>query len=487
MRNVTKEIFLNAIACPALGWSLRCDENTRQLLEESRTLGEQFLMEQGLEIHNRARQLYPNGVLVQSKGVTAVQETMRLMNDPTVSTIFEATFLTDDYVAKADILRRNGKGWHLIEVKSSTNDKEEFIDDMAYTAMVIEHAGFRVNTIALILVSRDYRLGMPNENLFIEIDHTAEVLVKAELFKTIWDQIKEITAAQVRPDPELRRDCKVCPLFPECLGKGIENHIVEIPRLHQTKFDRLKELGIVCIEDIPNEFPLTDNQARVRNCVITGQPFVSNQLRSDLENIVWPAFYLDFETVMTAIPLYPDIAPYTQLPTQYSIHKYGSIGQEVDHKEYLADPSRDCRRELVERLIINLEDCGSIIIYSNFEKNVINALSMIYPNLKDKLDALIERIVDLEVIIRKNFYHPDFHGSVSIKQTLPALVPELSYDALEIADGNSANAAFAYLALGKYTEGEEAESVKQNLLEYCKQDTLAMVRLHEKLCDYANL
>lgn len=482
MRNVTKEIFLNAIACPTLGWLFRCDENTRQLLKESRTLGDQFLIEQGLEIHERARQLYPDGILVQRRGLApAVQETIRLMNDPTVSTIFEATFLTDDYVAKADILRKNGKGWHLIEVKSSANDKEEFLDDMAYTTMVIEHAGIKVNTITLILVSRDYRLGMPDVNLFIEIDHTAEVLVKAELFKTIWDQVKEMTGAQIKPDPEIKIECKDCPLFAECLGKGIENHILEIPRLHRTKFDRLKESGIVCIEDIPNGFPLTDNQARVRDCVITGKPFVSNQLRSDLESIIWPAFYLDFETVMTAIPLYPDIAPYTKLPTQYSIHKYAGIGQEVDHKEYLADPTKDCRREVAEGLIIDLEDSGNIITYSAFEKTVINALSMMYPDLGDELSALIERIVDLQVIIRKNFYHPHFHGSTSIKQTLPALVPDLSYDELEIADGNSASAAFAYLAMDRYAEGTEAESVKQNLLKYCKQDTIAMVKLHEKL------
>ena len=485
MRNVTKEIFLNAVACPTLGWLLRCDESTRQFIEELRTLGDQFLMEQGLEIHNRARQLYPDGILVQRRNYTAsLQETMRLMKDPNVLTIFEATFLIDDYAAKADILRRNGKAWHLIEVKSSANDKEEFLDDMAYTTIVIQHAGFKVNAITLLLVSRDYRLGMPNENLFVGVNHTGEVLAKVELFDTIWDQIKEITGAQIKPDPEIKIECKNCPIFTECLGKGIDNHILEIPRLHKTKFDSLKESGIVCIEDIPNGFPLTDNQARVRNCVMTGKPFVSSQLRSDLAGITWPAFYLDFETVRTAIPLYPDIAPYTQLPTQYSIHKYANIGQEIDHRAYLADPSRDCRRELAESLIRDLEDSGSIIIYSSFDKTVINSLAMMYSDLSDKISALIERIVDLEVIIRKNFYHPDFHGSTSIKQTLPALVPELSYDALEIADGNSANAAFAYLAMGRYAEGTEAESVKMNLLEYCKQDSLGMVKLHEKLYQF---
>ena len=186
---------------------------------------------------------------------------------------------------------------------------------------------------------------------------------------------------------------------------------------------------------------------------------------------------------MTAIPLYPDIAPYTQIPTQYSIHRCSDVGLIIEHLEYLADPSKDCRRELAEKLINDLGEDGSIIIYSSFEKAVINSLGRLYPDLLGKLNSLVGRMIDLGAIIGKNYYHPDFHGSTSIKITLPVLVPDMSYDNLEIADGDSAMATFAYLALGKY-EGREAEAVKRHLLEYCKQDTLAMVELHQQLAEY---
>ena len=124
------------------------------------------------------------------------------------------------------------------------------------------------------------------------------------------------------------------------------------------------------------------------------------------------------------------------------------------------------------------------MVYSNFEKTIINKLGKLYPESFPKLNSLIVRLKDLEAIIRKNFYHPNFHGSTSIKRTLPVLVPDMSYDDLEIADGNSAMAAFAYLALGKYKDVKEVESIKSNLLKYCKQDTLAMVKLHEQLIKY---
>jgi len=242
-------------------------------------------------------------------------------------------------------------------------------------------------------------------------------------------------------------------------------------------------LGIDCVAAIPDGFPLTENQARVRDCVQTKKPFVGTTLKSDLKSISWLACYLDFETVMTTIPLYTDIAPYTQLPTQYSIHKCSDIGLIIDHLEYLATPSKDCRRELAENLINDLKGRGSIIIYSNFEKTVINSLGRLYPDLSGKLGSLIGRVIDLEAIIRKNYYHPDFHGSISIKTTLPVLVPDMSYEELDIAEGDSAMAAFAYLALGKY-EDEEVEATKKSLLEYCEQDTLAMIKLHQRLAEY---
>ena len=479
LRNVSKAIFLNAIVCPALGWLMRS-----RYVSKTPTLGERFRMEQGIEIGRRARELYPEAVLIDDSDIaSASKKTKSLIDNSNISTILEGAFLIDDFAAKADILKRKSDdGWHMIEVKSSVNDKAEFIDDMAYTAMVINRSGLNISNISLMLVSKDFRLGMKNKDLFVEIDHTDEVLDRVEKFKPFWVPIEKITRKSVKPRSELRFECRKCELFKECLGRDIENHIFDIPRLSQSKFDKLTESGIVHIEDIPNGFPLTENQNRVKDCVQLKKPFVGNKLKNELECISWPAFFLDFETVATAIPLYPDIAPYTQIPTQFSIHKCSEPGHIIRHFQYLADPSKDCRRELTEYLINYLKGEGSIIVYTNFEKNIITRLRRVRPDLSEELNLLINRLVDLHTIIRKNLYHPDFHGSISIKTVLLALVPDISYDEMEIADGDSAMAAFAYLALGKY-ENMEVESIRNNLLEYCKQDTLAEVKLHQQLVE----
>ncbi len=481
MKNITKSIFLNAVACPTLGWLLR---NQKIDTTQNLTLSQKFRMEQGLDIGKRARTIFPKGILVDDWNVdSAAKKTAELMNKPEVSTIFEATFLDDPFVAKADVLQREGESWHLIEVKSGVNDKAEYVDDLAYTCMVASRCGAPISGKSLLLVSKDYRLGMGNDALFKEIEHTSDVEAKAALFEGIRRQIDEKTGSETQPTPSLRFECKSCDLFDECVGKGVKNHIFEIPRLSQSKFKSLTEEGISSIEQIPKEFELTDNQSLVCQCVQSGQEYVGEDLKSQLDAIRFPAFFLDFETVTTAIPLYPDIAPYTQIPTQYSIHKCSATGQISDHYEYLSDPSRDSRKDLAEHLIKDLNGQGSIISYSPFEKTIINGLTKQYPELAGNLQDLVNRIVDLNAIVTKCFYHPEFHGSTSIKVTLPILTPKLSYADLDIHDGDTAVATFAYLALNRFKK-DQAEQEKKKLLEYCKRDTLALVEVHKALTGY---
>jgi predicted RecB family nuclease len=481
MRNVTKEIFLNARMCPTLGWLLRSGKGAGQIRDEPLTLNQKFRLEQGIEIGERARQCYPHGLLIDTDNIaSAVQRTKDALKDPGVSVMFEATFLVDGFVTRADILKRQADGWELVEIKSGVNDKPEYVEDMAYTAMVIGRWGLEISDVSLWLISKDYRLGMSVQDLFVEINHRDQVLSLVEEFGSLWQQIDQITASQTKPEPKPLFECRKC----EQRCQDVENHILNLPRLNRSKFDQLAKAGILSIEDIPDDFALSPHQARVKHCVQTNALHVGKNLAQELERISWPAHYLDFETVVTAIPLYPGIAPYTQIPTQYSVHKYASPGNISDHREYLADPRWDCRLELAENLIDDLSGAGSIVAYSSFEKTIIKGLVKLYPYLSADLEGLIERLVDLRAIISKNLYHPAFQGSTSIKSVLPALIPDMSYAELSIQDGDSAMATFAYLALGKYT-GAQATKTKQDLLDYCRQDTLAMVKLHERLAEYA--
>ena len=475
MQPITKNIFINTVFCNTLGWRFRNGK-----IRADYSPGELFRMEQGKEIHKLARTLYPDGIFVNElSSPLASARTSDLLASPDSHALFEATFLAGNYIAKADILVKNAGSWELIEVKSSINAKDEFIDDLAYTTLVAESAGFSPSAISLLLLDKNYRYGMPCSHLFVKTDMTAQVLARVEEFKIIADLIDSVSSSLDEPEPQLTYNCKQCGEFGECLGKEMETHIFEIPGIRQKAIDQLIALRITSIHHIPDDFSLTDNQKRVVDCVKCGKMNIDPDLHKKLATIRWPAFYLDFETMMTAIPLWPDIAPFEQIPVQYSIHICERCGEIIRHIDYLADPHKDCRRELASRLIEDLKGEGSIITYSSFEKTTISKLSTTFPDLSDDLRSLIDRIVDLEQCI-KCVNHPEFCGRTSIKVVLPVLVPDLSYDGLEIADGDTALVTFAMMAQGKMDTGER-EQKRAALLEYCKRDTLAMVRLHEVL------
>ena len=483
MRSVSKNIFLNTLACPTLGWLLRSEaEETRR----EPTFAEQFHMEEGRSVHRRAHELFLEGLVVKSPAVrSAVEATSEAVGNPAVKEIIEGAFVVGPYAVRPDALVRRGDGWQLIEVKASLNDKAEFIDDMACTAMVLCKAGLSIIEATLMLMSRDFRLGMETQDLFIEVDHTQEVLDRSAEFEERWDYVAEVTSSTAKPEARPRLDCKKCPALRQCVVRGVENPIFELPRLSKKRFDALRELGILRIEDIPDGFDLTDNQMRVLNGVQSGETNVYGDLRSELAAVSWPAYYLDFETMSTALPLYPGVAPYERMPVIFSVRVCSEPGCVVDQRRFIGDPSKDSRRDLVESLAEALGEEGSIVVYSGFEKQVITSLIALFPDLTDVLASLVERLFDLEGGIKRHLYHPGFRGRTSIKTTLPALVPDMSYEGLRFQDGGDAMAAFAYLATGRYADPKEADSVKNDLVEYCSQDTLAMVRLHQRLVDLA--
>lgn len=481
MRYVNKGVFIRALTCPYLAWLIRNGE-IHNVFSKKMTPADELRRDEGIEVGKRARELYSDGELISVTEISeAINKTQALIEDPNVSVIFEGTFLVCDLIAKPDILVKVNGGWDVIEVKASVNLRQEHIDDLSYTTMVVKCSGLTISKTSLMFISRGYRLEMNDEDLFVKEEHTGDVFNRVKEFESLWKQIDHITSTPSEPNPQLCYECRKCDYFKDCIGKDIANHIFEIPRLGQKKFDELAGLGIFSIESIPSDFPLSATQLIVRDSIQSGKPYLKLSLKDALKEIVYPAYYLDFETVSTAIPLHSNIAPYAKIPVIYSIHKCLVPGKIDDHYEYFSDPGRDCRIELAKSLLSNLSTEGSIIVYhKSFEIGIINDLRNVCSEFSKELNRLIDRIIDLEEITKGYYYHPEFYGSYSIKNVLPVLVPGMSYEGLAISEGDSASALYAYLALGRYDDPDESDKLKTNLLEYCKQDTLAMVKLHEK-------
>lgn len=476
-----KDLFLIGRECQPRAWHA-----SRRRSAPARTPADRLRTEEGIEIGRLAREWVPGGVLIEARDVAeATERTNAALADPRVETIYEATFVADGAVARADIIRREGDGWELMEVKSSLNDKDELVDDLTYTVMMAMRAGVAVTRASLVLLSRDYRRGVGVDLLFAPLDKTTEVRTRIAGFATDLTALVAAVQAEVPPAPTLIKACKECEFFSEnCVGRGLAHPIFELPRLQEKALTSLVEAGILEVGHIPASHKLTPTQAPVRAAVASGQPQIDvAQLRKGLSEVTWPAAYLDFETVKTALPLFDDVAPHEQLPTQFSIHLCTGLEAAPSHRAFLADHTGDARRELAERLISDLQDAATIVHFSSFEKTVVNGLIRRFPDLQNPLQALIARFFDLSRLVQPDcVYFPAFRGSSSIKAVLPVLVPGMDYSALAIADGDNAVAAFATMAMGRCSPSE-VESTRLALLAYCEQDTLAMVRLHRRLAE----
>ena len=247
----------------------------------------------------------------------------------------------------------------------------------------------------------------------------------------------------------------------------------------QKKLNELAALGIEDIRDIPASFSLTALQQRIRSCVINNKEYISADLKKQLEGMVHPVHFLDFETIARAIPLYAGTRPYQTIPFQWSDHILRKDGS-VAHREYLCSENKDPREELTAALLEALDTKGSIVTYTNYEEGVIRKLAEELPHHRERLLATLPRIKDLHKIISKHYYHPGFHGSFSLKSVTPGLLPEMSYEGLEVHEGEQAGLEYLRM-IDPATPPEEKERIKQALLTYCGQDTLAMLRVREEL------
>ena len=253
-----------------------------------------------------------------------------------------------------------------------------------------------------------------------------------------------------------------------------------MPRVSKKVVTALNAAGIEDIRDIPEDFDgLNSMQRRVRDCVCNNYMHLEPGIREELAHLEFPVHFLDFETFNPALPLYAGTTPYKIIPFQWSNHILEEDG-DIRHEEFLYDGFDDPREKFAQTLLQTLGNRGSIVVYSSFEAARIKELVQNLPHLSDKLYRLFARIVDLFKLVQSYCYHPGFHGSFSIKTVLPALIPDLDYRDLEIDDGRLASAAYAEI-IRPDTLQERRDYLRKCLLDYCKRDSEAEVRLFQML------
>lgn len=252
------------------------------------------------------------------------------------------------------------------------------------------------------------------------------------------------------------------------------------PPYQQKRVDALVADGITGIVDVPDTFKLSENQRRYVDLFKDGQTqIVWPAIRDAFAELLYPLYFLDFETQTDPIPRHDGLRPYDQFPFQYSLHRMDRDGT-LEHTEYLHPDTTDPRRPLMESLIRDIGETGSIVAYNaSFEKRVIRDLAAIFPEHRRNLRRYLPRFWDLLDIFRNSYFDPAFGGSTSIKKVLPVLIPELSYTTLEVQSGDIAQ--LAWKEMTSTPDESKRLELEHSLKEYCKLDTLAMVELYREI------
>ena len=483
---LSKSKYCNAIQCNKILWLEQYNKDEKEKNEN------QSVFDTGIEVGNYAKELFGKHIDIKFNGnlTKMIEETLNVIKNNEKITITEASFSYNNNFCSIDILKKNKDIYEIYEVKSSTEIKEIYLDDIAYQYYILKKLGYTVKKASIVYINNKYeRHGELELNkLFIIKDVTDIAKEKLEEVENKIKEINEYMKQSKEPKEEIGMHCVKpydCPFFKHCTKKLPKNNVFNIRRMrNNTKFN-LYHQGIISYEDLLKEnidamykeqieFELYEKKDKINK----------KEIKKFLDTLSFPLYFLDFETYQQPVPQYDNIKPYQQIPFQFSLHFLNKENETLNHKEYLASPNIDPRRGLAESLVNDIPKNVCVLAYNmTFEKTVIKNLASLYPDLKDSLMSIHDNIKDLMIpFYNRDYYNKDMQGSYSIKYVLPALFKNdesLNYHNLdEIHNGSEAMNAFANM--GKLPKDKQ-EKLRINLLKYCELDTYAMVKIWEKL------
>ena len=413
-----------------------------------------------------------------------VQQTKELIDGGADFPIFEATFQHDGILVRVDVLIPDGDGWHAIEVKASTSVKTYHKLDCAIQYWVMRGTGLNITSMSLAHINNQfvYQGDDEYEGLLVAEDLSEEVRALEPAVVDLVAKARDAVTGPM-PDIDVGTHCSKpyeCQFINHCWPMDAEYPITGLGG-GKAKLGALVALGLRDIRDVKIDDLGAATQQRIHRVTCAGVPEILDGARQALDALPYPRYYLDFETIGPAVPLWKGTRPYASVPVQWSCHIDDGNGDgsadAMRHEEFLDLSGEPPMRALAQRMIESLGDVGPVLMWTNYEKGVISYLIELFPDLAEPLQEIIDRLYDLHPVVRENYYHPNMLGSWSIKAVLPCIAPHMNYAELEgINEGMAASDGFIE-AIDPHTSPERKAELEEQLLLYCKFDTEAMVEI----------
>jgi hypothetical protein len=481
-KSLSKSKYLNGIQCHKLLWIAVNDAARIPEVDEAT----QNVFDQGHYVGELAQALFPGGLNVYR---SSISENLRETKAALASRkpLFEAGFSASRLFCRVDILNPAGDGaWDIIEVKSSTEIRDEHLHDVAFQRHCCRLAGLSIVRCRIVYLNKGFIKNgeIDPAKLFIIEDVTDRLdQFSFGIEERIAGMLELISSVEC-PEAAIGQHCNspyVCALQDKCWAYLPEHHVMTLYYGKKLGEDLLNR-GILHIGDIPQDVKLNARQQIQKDCVVCGQPHINRaEIRTFLESLSYPLYFMDFETFMTAVPLYDGTSPYQSIPFQFSVHVIEQPGARPQHNSFLAKGKDDPRPAFMAALREAVGPDGTVLVYYEaFEKSRLKELAAAFPEHKGWITEISARIVDLLTPFRDfSYYHPSQTGSASLKKVMPA-VTGIGYEGLEISHGDIASLRYMQATFG-HVSAEERRKIRKDLLKYCKQDTEGMVHIVENL------
>lgn len=438
---LSKSTFMYGCQCPKRLWLHKYRPEVRDEMDEE----QEAVFQRGTDVGKLAEQMFPGGVDARPKTPFAYQQsvadTAKYIAEGR-DIIYEAAFQYEGLLCAVDILVKQGNSWYAYEVKSTGSVKPPHIPDAAFQYYVITKAGLELSDFSIVHLNTGYiRYGELNVQELFTAESVLDRLLHLQEF--IYEKgvaLKTVVANKTEmPEVEVGDHC-YSPYDCDFLG--------------------------FCYEGIDDEEEED-----------YGEPHINQEgVKAFLSQLEYPIYHIDFESWRAVVPEYDGHWPFRQVCFQYSVHVERAPGAEPENYAYLAEGTHSSSLEFIESLLGVLGREGTVMVYNQtFEAARLKEYMREYPQYTDAIENVLGRIVDLMALFRKDYRLPEMKGSYSIKYVLPALVPELSYSELMIGNGTDASNAFYNLQYSR--NHDDLQRTRAALLEYCKLDTLAMVKL----------
>lgn len=445
---LSKSDYMMFLKQPAWLWLKKNDPKKLPPVDDNT----QALFDSGHQFEPFAESLFPEGATLgfsdYSEYLSLPQRTQDAIKNGT-QVLFQPRFEWQDFTCICDIVSFVGDNEvDLYEIKASTSAEVEHEFDLAFQTAVLEGTGLKVRNVFVIHVNNQYvRNGAIEADKITHIeDVTTKVRKRSEATAKYMPLALATAQQKTMPDPS-----------PDLAKLASKKSWLQV---YNAIFPQTQK-----------EYP-ADITPTIQK----------DEIKSFLDNLKYPLYFLDYETLMSLVPYFDGHRPYQQVSFQYSLHVLQSPDAELEWKEYLHRDNSNPARPLTEQLINDIGDSGTVLVwYEGFEKARNTELGEMLPEYKEAMEAINNRVVDLMLPFKNKWYDdPRFEGSTSIKQVLPVMCPELSYKDLGIQEGGSAQRLWMEAVLDD-KRADQKEQILADLIEYCKLDTLAMVEIYRKL------